>query len=226
MTNYIQEPDLTFTYSAFFASRLQTSDPYGLGAYYADINDPLLGAAGKVVDWVKVEIWGNINAVGYPCTYDSLEVRALLLKPDGTIVDIDGKAPQFEPQTSPVHIVIKHRDHLPVMSQLLPDLNSNTNYDFSTGLTQAYRHYSAFDPDPMVLTNGVYCMWAGEINDDGIIDVIDVNGVKTDNISVTYDKYIKTDIDMNGVVDYGDVSIVEKNTIFVIYSPVVYFTPN
>jgi hypothetical protein len=221
MTNYIQEPDYTFYNSMFLSPKLPITDPYSVGVIYSDINDSE-GAATKVVDWIKVEIWNNVNFVTYPYSYEVLETQALLLKPDGSIVDIDGSIPRFMPQSGTVWVVIKHRNHLALMSQPFSDLNMDTEYDFSADLNKAYRQ-DALDPNPMVLKNGVWCMWAGDLDDNGIIDLTDANNIRADFYAIKFDEYLDTDIDMNGITDYIDVQMAEKNFNSIIYSPVYYF---
>jgi len=113
------------------------------------------------------------------------------------------------------------------MSQPLADLSADTNYDFSDGLGKAYILDALYDPAPMVSKNGVWCMWAGDINDDGIIDAIDAGVVSTDNTLAIYsDDYFTTDIDMNGEVNTFDVVPVATNNWLNIWSPVYnfYFT--
>jgi hypothetical protein len=224
MTNYIQEPGPLFTYSYFTEPRLPLIDPYNLGTIYPHIKD-FAGPAGQIVDWVQVEIWGNINTSGYPYTYDLLEKKALLLKPDGSIVGIDGTQPLFDPQTGIVHIIIKHRNHLSVMSNPIANFTApSVVYDFSSSLSQAYRVSDVYDPDPMIeVINGVWCMWAGDLNGDELIDNNDLNPIYVDFTNSRYDEYIETDINMDGLVDNTDVSTVHKNFQTSRYSPLFHF---
>ena len=65
----------------------------------------------------------------------------LFLKSDGTIVDTDGTSPvQFTGLSAGnYYIVIRHRNHLAIMSaSAIPLSSSSALYDFTTAQSQAY----------------------------------------------------------------------------------------
>jgi hypothetical protein len=98
-------------------------------------------------------------------------------------------------------------------------------YDFSTGLTQAYQYDDVFDPDPMVLKDGVWCMWAGDLNDDGMVETADYSTIFLPEFyGFIYDVYTITDIDMNGMVEVFDEIVIKQNFYGFVYSPVIYFS--
>ena len=86
---------------------IQLNDPYSQGESVGII------PSSDIVDWVLVEL-----RVG---TATSAGMRAAFLKNDGTIVDLDGTSPvEFDGISSGnYYIVVKHRNHLAVMSQIL-----------------------------------------------------------------------------------------------------------
>ena len=219
MTNYIQNADPF--YSAFSSGpALPTTDPYGLNTTCTNINN--IGIIGEVVDWIKVEIWDNVDfELGIKTV---LETQALLLRPDGTVVDSTGRTPQFESQTNPVRIVVKHRNHLSVINggAALSFTDSPVIYDFTTGLGQAYK-MNSFDPTPMKQKNGKWCMWAGDINGDGMVDVVDQGYVEYEVKNVTFDKYLKEDLNMDGIADPLDKGLMDANCSPFKYSAQAYF---
>jgi hypothetical protein len=147
----------------------------------------------NIVDWVLVELRTG-TAAG-----TKVATRAAFLKSDGTIVDTDG--------ISPVHfsslldgnyyIVIRHRNHLAIMSSSAIPLNgSSTLYDFSTAQLQAY------GTNPMVaLSGGVFGMYPGDASNDGQIDA--------DDRALTWNErnltgYRDEDVTLDGQVDADD----------------------
>ena len=221
MTNYIQEPDPVR--SRFEEPKLPIVNPYGIEGSYADINNPE-GAAQKVVDWVLVEIWGDVDVSSDMGTRTVLERQALLLQPDGTIVDATGQSPKFEPQDGPVRIIIKHRNHLSVMSAEIAEFTGEVEWDFTTGLDKAHQ-YNVGNSTPMVLKNGVYCMWAGDLNVDGIINASDVTILDFDfvNSSLFNGEYALSDLNMDGGIDSTDATLIDTNFVEGARSPVSYF---
>jgi hypothetical protein len=215
MTTYIQRGGYLFTHPS-----LPNTDRYGMS--YSQINNPTL--ANKVVDWVRVEIWGEVNKT--TLKYVLLDSQSLLLRPNGSIVDTNGNYPRLLLPSDSMHIVVKHRNHLAVMSYSISNLTKDTvDYDFTTA--GAYQHNTT-DPDPMVRKNARWCMWAGDIDDNGLIDAADMSTVITDfkaggNV---VDTYRPTDVTHDGVVDATDTRIVQQNVRKNCVSPVGYFRAN
>jgi len=217
MSNHIQDPDYFPATLADF--KLPTTDPYDVSrATYAQINNPS-GPVGKVVDWILVEIWGNFEESGLLVTYyDLLESQVLLLKTDGTIVDTNNQKAQFLPYLpGNVRIVIKHRNHLSIMTHEM-SFDSDIDYDFSTGIDKAFKSpYSLYDP--MVMKDGVACLWAGDLNMDGLMDNLDITNYDIAWRSNIKGSYIFQDVNMDGFVDNLDGSFILKNAKYNYFSP-------
>jgi hypothetical protein len=210
MTNYIQVPVPGLC--SFSAPRLPLVDPYGLQTSYSDINN-VCGTVGTVVDWVKVEI----RQVSAPSVI--LEAKALLLKPNGHIVDTNGNLPTFATQTGPVYLIVRHRNHLSVVSNAISSFSGNIAYDFSTALSQAYTVPG--NPSPMILSNGKWCLWAGDVNSSEIINNSDLSIVSAAVNQGRVDAYLNEDLDMNGIVNIQDLTIVSYAANLGIYSPML-----
>jgi hypothetical protein len=176
---------------------LPTTDPYNNGASYGAIGNAN-GPAGAVVDWIKVEIRSDVD----PSIVH--ETRSLLLKIDGTVVDVDGAIPKFTPRPGKVRVAVKHRNHLAIMSN---GITPNSNFilcNFSTSLAQASNAFS--DPAQMVLKNGKWCMWSGDINAESDMSMDGADGTifNTKFKQSTFDQYEKSDLNLDGVVDGVD----------------------
>ncbi len=91
----------------------------------------------NIVDWVLVELRNNTTTAASTV----ISKRAGFLRNDGAVVDIDGASPLFFLTTAPgnYYIIIRHRNHLAIMSAAPVALNSSSAlYDFTTAQTQAY----------------------------------------------------------------------------------------
>ena len=226
MTNYIQEHVQYF--DQFSSPQLPVNYTFdGTTATCADINNPA-GAAGKVVDWIIVEIWGNFEphpVLAQFAYYDLYERQLLLLKPNGDIVDVNGNTPEFTPQTGDIQIVIKHRNHLAVMSNIIASFAAGPlSYDFSTALAQAYQIVSG-TPPMTFLNNEVYGLWAGDLNTDGSIDGMDKTSFNIDfiNSGILQGTYCPSDVNMDGDINSADAGIVNFNVLQSLVSPTVNF---
>jgi hypothetical protein len=192
---------------------LPTADPYGLGATYADINNPS-GAAGAVTDWVKVEIRDSAN----PATIRYS--RALLLKTNGHIVEPTGEIPVFDGLPTKVRADVMHRNHLAVLSNALPGMEFRgvKSYDFTTALAQAYSLPG--EPDQMVLKNGKWCLWTGDVNQDRYVDNADFSQVEADYQNFN-NGYLVNDINLDGFSDNADYSLIEPIYQLFLYSTLI-----
>ena len=124
-----------------------------------------------IVDWVLVELrTGTTSGT-------KVAARAGFLKSDGTIVDIDGTSPVLFTGLSAgnYYIVIRHRNHLAIMSSSAIALSSSSLlYDFTTSQSQAYTSGT----DPMVaLSGGGFGMIAADANNSAIITAADVTPI-------------------------------------------------
>ncbi len=208
MDNYYQD------YFATGSGLMPTTNPYGVpGGTYSQINAST-GPAGAIVDWVKVEVRENANPSNV------LQTRALLLKTNGSIVDSTGGVPYFDQQSASVVIAVWHRNHLAVMSNSItaPSQDQAKTYDFSTSLSQASNPYG--DPQQMVQKNGIWCMWAGDVNNpqDLYIDNSDLFITRAAYQQAPFDVYFTTDINLDGVVDNSDFFLQRQNYQLGLYS--------
>jgi len=161
MTNYMQTADVI--YSLYDQPCFPETNPYGISGNTYSETSPGNGPAGAIVDWVRVDILRILPSYKVAI----LESRALLLKTTGEIVDTDGQSPKFDFQDGEVRILVSHRNHLAVMSPGVA-LVDGMEYNFSTGVNKADKDDPA-DPNPMTSVNGIWCMYAGDVNGDYMI---------------------------------------------------------
>ncbi len=77
------------------------------------------------------------------------------------------------------------------------------NYDFRSSASQAYGNN-------LKLINGIYCIYSGDVNRDGYIDLTDMLRIDNDASNLLHG-YHDTDIDRDGLVDLSDLLIAENN---------------
>lgn len=215
MNDFLQSADPNFT--LFTTPAIPLSSPYSVAPRTYAQAKVSTGPAGLVSDWILIEIRDAVEISNI------LESRSLLLKPNGSVVDINGGLPVFENRAGFVRIAVIHRNHMAVVSNSLQFNGNQVNYDFTSNLSQAYREDPSFDPDPMDLRDVQWCMWAGDIVSDGVIDNLDINMVSADFNNSLTDGYFLTDLNFDGIVDNLDYNYVIANFNLSIYNFQIYY---
>jgi len=207
MSNELQEKGL-----------LPKQNPYGLHEICEHIND--VQRVGKIVDWVLVEIWGNFaqtSGAGNEdfTDYDLLQSKALLLRTDGTMIDVNGKNPVFSKQDGNVRVAVFHRNHLNVLSKL--QNASNLDFDFSDLEKVEIDKYCEFLP--LINKYGKNCLYAGDLNQDSMVEPSDVAIFENRKIKAIPNTYNVADMNMDGLVDEIDGTLIRNNFKMNVSSP-------
>ena len=156
----------------------------------------------SIVDWILIELWNSLDSTLVGST------RAALLKNDGVVVDTDGINPvSFNGiAAGNYYIIIKHRNHLETISSAPVALStSSTLYDFTSDSSKAFG-------GNMVQKGAKWCIYGGDVNHDGLVDVTDLALTDIDNINFVIG-YTKTDVNCDGLVDLTDLGIVDSNNL-------------
>jgi hypothetical protein len=126
----------------------------------------------NVVDWVLVELrTGTASST-------KVETQPAFLLKDGSIVDVNGSSDvSFSASANSYYIVIRHRNHLAVISSTAVSLPNGTVCDLGT-------------------------MTCGDTDGSGVVDVTD--RANTWNARNTSGVYTGNDTDLSGVVDVTD----------------------
>ena len=194
-------------------SLLPIAEPYtGLGYVYSGsgagttVTNTTFLTTGPdaIVDWVVVELRDAVN------TLTVRSSRPALVQRDGDVVGSDGVSPvQFDIAPDKYHIVLKHRNHLGVMTAqpLLVSVAERT-YDLSNGGTALYGAQGTKTIGP------VNVLWAGNANRDEVLKyaggnndrdlILTVIGGSTPTNTVA--GYLPTDVTMDGVTKYAGLS--------------------
>lgn len=149
--------------------------------------------APNVVDWLLVEL-RDVNS------FDLVAQRTALVLANGELIDIDGtpnvKFP-IQLAGNDYHILLRHRNHLDVLSNTSIALANGSSYDFTTAATQAMGNEQLVE-----LEAGVYGLAAGDINGDGIINVTDFNVYAAE--AAIGGEYRASDVTLNRLVGTED----------------------
>lgn len=80
---------------------------------------------------------------------------------------------------------------------------STTSYSFTTSSSQAYGNN-------MVLKSGRYCLYSGDVDKDGAIDVDDLT-LADNSVGTFQTGYVSTDVNGDSFVDLTDLSLIDNN---------------
>lgn len=188
---------------------IPTAEPYtGIGFERAGsggetLEVPLLSLNGPdaFVDWVLVEL----RSAADPTVV--LATAAGLVQRDGDVVAADASsALHFPSIPTPVHVAVRHRNHLGMMTAApLAPLSGTMTVDFTDPATELY------GTEPGVISNGTVRLWAGNALRDGVLRyagldndrdrvLTRIGGVVPTNV---VDGYLEEDLNCDGSVKYS-----------------------
>ncbi|MBK7214011.1 MAG: M28 family peptidase [Bacteroidales bacterium] len=149
---------------------------------------------GTVADEVRVELRNaaNYSSIIYSADNVALNTNGTL---QATVPAVHGGS---------YYITVKHRNSIETTTAVpVSFAGSNITYDFSTAAGQAFGSNQK-------LIGGKYLIYAGDLNQDGIVDSGDMMGV--DNGSSNFlTGYIVIDANGDGLIDSGDMIVVDNN---------------
>ena len=172
--------------------------------YYPGYNEDVGSTANippTVTDWILIEARNAANP-------DIIaEQRAVFLRNDGTVIDIDGtEGVQFfflNPNTA-YFLIARSRNHLAVMSSVPVTLPNFALYDFTlpTNVMGGSAQLAA-------LGSGLFGLPAGDMNANGIISVADFN-IYMQQSSFT-NNYLNADLNLDKNVTIADFNLLQPN---------------
>ncbi len=197
--------------------RVPLQQPYNTAPWnYAGTESVTAIPSSAVVDWVLIELRSAPAGT-------AVARRAGFLLSNGVVTDLDATSPLSFPtiSTGYYHVVVRHRNHLAVMSANPLQISSATpRYDFTTAQGQAWGSQPMCD----LAFNGTPCaQWAGDANADGRLKYTGATGdpvaieqrIGGTDITATVPGYFREDADMDGIVQYSgagnDRAIVLRN---------------
>ncbi len=102
------------------------------------------------------------------------------------------------------YIVVTHRNSITTWSASPVSFAGSTiNYNFSDLQSRAYGNN-------LILNGSKYCLYGGDVNQDGLIDSGDM--IPLDNLSAAFGTgYLPEDVNGDGLIDSGDMIVVDNN---------------
>ncbi len=152
-----------------------------------------------MVDWVLLELRSasNSNTV--------IDRKAALLLTDGSIIDPNDDGVTFLNATAGNYfIVVRHRNHLAVISAAATALPNTNTYSFSGAASQAMGANQLKN-----IGTGIFALHAGDFNSDGIISVADYNLFTTQGSGLN--SYFTTDANLDRNVTIADFNLYQPN---------------
>ena len=186
--------NLTLPYKGADETTAFTVYSLNLSALVEGFYTPSLEA--MVPDTVTVELRTNTSP------WDLIEKSRVLLDGTGS-----GMLSYLFPQNAiNYYIALKHRNSIETWSKTAVAFSSGSlNYDFTTAATQAFG-------DNMKQKGTKWCIYNGDVNQDGLVDLSDVSLTDTDNLNFVTG-YTVTDVNGDNLVDLSDLSIVDVNNL-------------
>jgi len=186
------------------AGYIPLTQPYSVAPWSYTGTEFVTSIPAGVVDWVLLELRTGTAAA------TTVGKRAAFLKSDGTIVDVDGtSAVMFGGVAAGnYYVVVRHRNHLAVMSAGTTALSSlSTQYDFTTGPEKYY------GGEAKALPGGKYGLFAGDVTGDGAVVLSgEVTAIRASNLEERYDN---ADVNMDGaVVLSSELTVVRANNLY------------
>ena len=107
---------------------------------------------------------------------------------------------------TPYYVILKHRNAVETWSATPQTFTANSmSFDFTTGQNKAYGNN-------LKLVGTKWCIYGGDVNQDGFVETADVNLVFTDNVNGSTG-YISTDLNGDMLTEIEDLNIVFTNSV-------------
>lgn len=155
-----------------------------------------------VVDWVLAEIRSTADG-------PAVDQVSVFLNEDGELVSDLGTTPKFaaDAPDGDYFLVLKHRNHLPVMSRNRITLvkGNSTLYPFADDSTRYAGRDAARE-----LETGVWGLWGGDINQDGQVTTMDYTAWYN-SARLGDNGYLDTDLNGDGQVTTEDYTLWYNN---------------
>jgi hypothetical protein len=192
---------------------IPSAHPYNVTPFNYTGTETIISKPATVVDWVLVELRRPTSKLPADATAATIVGRkAGFILNNGSIVNPDGVTPisfNISKQDS-AYIVVRHRNHLSVMSKIQPSTTDGTYANDFTAINNVYSKPGAASA-PLTLLSGAggkYGLWAGDANKNGAINATDVSTVKI-AVANALTGYQLSDVNLSNSINATDVSLVK-----------------
>jgi len=137
--------------------------------------------------------------------FTKIDSAKVLMNSSGTSTAYFAKAVR----DSAYYLVIKHRNSIETWSAAAQTFNSfDLVYDFTSAQNKAYGNN-------LTQKGSKWCIYSGDVNQDGLIDLSDILIVDSDNLNFVTG-YVVTDTNGDNLVDITDLQLVSSNNLLFI----------
>lgn len=178
---------------------LPSNSPYGALPWQFDGNVNVSSFPSNVVDWLLIELLDT--------EYNTVEKQIAFLDTNGNWRDSIGEegVPFFTANaTNSYHIIIRHRNHVDIMSANTLVLNNTIPYDFTNPSNVLSGNLQLAN-----LGGGKYALCAGDVDGNGLVTVADYN-LYISQISLL-SEYLEGDLNLDGSVTVADYNLLKEN---------------
>ncbi len=187
-------------------SLLPLNQPFNSDPWFYNGTESVPAIPGSdIVDWIFIEL-RNAQSASLADATTIFDQQAAFLRNDGMIVDLTGNPLlHFDSSVSDsLFVVIHQRNHLSIMTAFgVAENDGIYSYDFTTAASQAFGTASQ-----KLIGTGIYGMYGGEGELDGIIDNKDKSPVWDGEAGSQ--GYLITDYNLD-----GESSNIDKNDLMV-----------
>lgn len=185
---------------SFIQGLIPNQQPYDIAPWDCFNNSISTNAPSTTVDWVLVEaMTGTPNVSGTP-GLTRVESQVALLQSDGSLFSPDGMSGvEFSNLIygEEYYFIVRHRNHLDVLTANSITAAAAMNYDFSINSNQA------FGLDQVkLMDDGKYVLYAGDYSPDGVIQNTDYDQWKSNPAIIN--TYNISDGNLDGSVQTTD----------------------
>jgi len=197
---------------------LPRTQPYNTAPWHYYGNENVLDLSdlpNNSVDWVLIEARDAFD----PSII--VEQQAGLLLADGRIISTDGYSNGLSfynlVNNNSYYMIIRHRNHLDIMSAIAATVVSNNlSYNFTTSAAQALGTAQTKE-----VSVGVFALHAGDFDANGMLSVFDFNNGYLP-YQATINQYNTGDLDLNGSVTIADFNLYQSNASLIGISTIRY----
>jgi len=153
----------------------------------------------SITDWVLLQLRETSTGTAILSKSCYVSKNGYLIDPDGLTTNVS-----LGVDTADYYIVVKHRNHLAVMSDVAIELNGITTYNFTTGSGQFFGTGGVIQ-----LETGVWGMIAGDTNNDGGVFAEDYTSYQLNQGNTGYE--IIADFNLDGGAFAEDYTLYQLN---------------
>lgn len=179
------------------------SQPYNDSPWSFASTATVTAPPANTVDWVLVEAYSGTPSTSGAKTLMKAESQVGLLLQNGDIVNVDGSVGlnfQNLLAEEEYYFIIRHRNHLDVLTAIPLTTCVTMNYDFTQSATSAFGIGQV-----KMMPDGKFALHGGDYNHDAVIQVTDYDGWRAD--PAILNTYQLIDGNLDGTVQISDYNI-------------------